>query len=58
MIWARRRDKKSGERQAEVFSRRLVEVLDAANSLEIEDPEAVEARIRNLRHGSGGSDTR
>lgn len=58
MAWlSLRRDdpstKKSLARDAEVFSRRLTEVLSSSNGADDAEPEEVEARIRNMTHGSG-----
>jgi hypothetical protein len=58
MAWLNlRRDdpgtKKSLERDAEVFSKRLTEVVSSRSSSDDAEPEEVEARIRNMTHGSG-----
>jgi hypothetical protein len=58
MAWLNlRRDdpktKNSLARDAEVFSRRLTEVLSSSNGVADAEPEEVEARIRNMTHGSG-----
>jgi hypothetical protein len=58
MAWLNlRRDdpktKNSLARDAEVFSRRLTEVLSSSNGVTDAEPEEVEARIRNMTHGSG-----
>lgn len=47
------RTKKSLTRDAEVFSRRLTEVLSSSNGVDDAEPEEVEARIRNMTHGLG-----
>jgi hypothetical protein len=38
---------------AEVFSKRLVEILSSSSAVEDADPSEVEARIRNMTHGAG-----
>ncbi len=55
MAWLGRKGESSSsnDRAAEVFSRRLNALLAAENGLETEDPDEVEARIRNITHGTG-----
>ena len=49
-----RRDARRGQdREAEVFSRRLTRLLSSIDDMENQDPEEVEARLRNLTHGAG-----
>jgi hypothetical protein len=41
-------------RQAEAISERLGQVLSSGNAVESADPEEVDARLRNLSHGTNG----
>jgi len=57
MAWLKKRrlerdSKKSRARHAEVTSTRLSQVFSSSNGVEDEDPEEVEARIRNMFYGS------
>ena len=57
MAWLNlnREDRDSKENRArheEVTSKRLRQVLSSTNSIEGADPEEVEARLRNLSHGT------
>jgi hypothetical protein len=47
-----RDSKQNRARHEEATSKRLRQVLSSANSVEGADPEEVEARIRNLSHGT------
>ena len=47
-----RDSKKNRARHAEVTSSRLSQVFAASNGVEDADPEEVEARLRNLFHGT------
>jgi hypothetical protein len=41
-------------RQAEAISERIGQVLSSGNAVESADPEEVDARLRNLSHGTNG----
>ena len=47
-----RDSKQNRARHKEVTSERLRQVLSSGNSVEGADPEEVEARLRNLSHGT------
>jgi len=47
-----RDSKKNRARHAEVTSSRLSQVFAASNGVEDQDPEEVEARIRNMFYGT------
>jgi hypothetical protein len=47
-----RDSKQNRARHEEVTSKRLRQVLSSGNSVEGADPEEVEARLRNLSHGT------
>ncbi len=57
MAWLKlnRDDRDSKENRArheQVASKRLSEIISSGNSVEGEDPDEVEARLRNLSHGT------
>ena len=57
MAWLKlnRDDRDSKENRArheQVASKRLNEIISSGNSVEGEDPDEVEARLRNLSHGT------
>ena len=57
MAWLKKKreerdSKKNRARHAEVTADRLSQVFSASNGVEDEDPDEVEARIRNMFYGS------
>lgn len=56
MGWLKKREerdsKKNRARHAKVTQTRLSQVFSSSNGVEDEDPEEVEARIRNMFYGS------
>lgn len=56
MAWLKRREerdsKKNRTRHEEVTQSRLSQVFKKSNGVEDEDPEEVEARIRNMFYGT------
>lgn len=53
MQWRRHSSKESLARHADLTSKRLSALQVSINGLEDADPSEVEARIRNLTHGTG-----
>ncbi len=47
-----RDSKENRARHEELTSKRLIHVFSSGNSVEGADPEEVEARLRNLSHGT------
>lgn len=56
MAWLKKREerdsKKNRARHEEVTQSRLSQVFSSSNGVEDEDPEEVEARIRNMFYGT------
>ena len=52
MAWLSNRDSKNNRDDGESALKRLGEVLSSSTALDEADPDEVEARIRNMSHGT------